>query len=188
MYKRQAHTSTPSLVAANGTEIPTYGKRTLTLSFCPGQSISQVFWIAAVKRPILGANFFIQQGLVIDPARCRLLDTATGKIYRGRGAVSHAISGLRTTDPQGPYEAILHEFPDLLVQSFSGTVKHPVRHYIETTGPPTPRQSSPAGQCQVGHCQGGVQEDGGPGNNPPVGLTMGIATRCSTSALSLIHI
>ena len=126
---------TPSLVAANGTEIPTYGKRTLQLSFGPGHAISQVFWIAGVKRPILGANFFIQQGLIIDLAQCRLVDKATGKIHRGRGASSPAISGLRTP-PQGPYQSLLHEFPDLLVQSFSGQVKHLVKHHIETTGPP----------------------------------------------------
>ena len=36
----------------------------------------------------------------------------------------------------GPYESILEEFPDLLLQSFKEAVKHKVQHYITTTGPP----------------------------------------------------
>ena len=128
---------TTSLRAANGTEIATYGKRSLNISFSPGHSISQSFWIADVKRPILGANFFINQGMVIDLPNCRLIHAATGKIHRGRHAPPScsAISGLRS-GPDGPYEALLLQFPDLLVQKFAGDVKHNVRHYIETTGPP----------------------------------------------------
>ena len=120
---------TPSLVAANGTEIATYGKRHLLLSFCPGHTISQSFWIADVKRPILGADFFIDQGLVIDLPQRRLVHAATGKVHRGRPATTPEIAGLRTS-PQGPYEALLLQFPDLLVQKFSGDVKHNVRHFI----------------------------------------------------------
>ena len=130
-----AHTRTLPLVAANGTEIATSDKRTLSLSFAPGHSISQSFWIANVRRPILGANFFIQQGLLIGLAQCRLLDKATGRVHRGRGAASPAISGLRIS-PVGPFEALLLEFPEIRAQTFSGDAKHPVRHYIETTGPP----------------------------------------------------
>ena len=55
-----------SLVAANGTEIATYGKKRLQLSFKPGHFICQEFWIAAVKNPILGANFFINHRFLID--------------------------------------------------------------------------------------------------------------------------
>ena len=128
-----AHTRTLPLVAANGTEIATYGKRTLSLSFGPGHSVSQTFWIADVRRPILGANFFIDQSLLIDLAQCRLVHKHTGEIFQGRGATSPVISGLRTA-AVGPYEAILEEFPDILVQSFTGEARHSVRHHIQTSG------------------------------------------------------
>ena len=36
----------------------------------------------------------------------------------------------------GPYEVLLEEFPALLLQNFKGDVKHQVRHYIPTSGPP----------------------------------------------------
>ena len=122
-------------MAANGTKIATFGKRTLSLSFSKGHSVSQVFWITDVRRPILGANFFIDQGLLINLAQCRLVDTNTGHIHRGRGAASPAISGLRTT-AVGPYESILTEFPDILVQSLAGDVRHSVHNHIQTSGPP----------------------------------------------------
>ena len=48
---------TQSLVAANGTEIPTFCQRELSLSLAPGHSVAQHFWIANVKRPILGWIF-----------------------------------------------------------------------------------------------------------------------------------
>ena len=54
-----------SLLAANGTEIATFGHRDLALSFAPGHHIVQSFWVANVKRPILGADFFIKQCLLI---------------------------------------------------------------------------------------------------------------------------
>ena len=50
------HTAT--LVAANGSDIKTFGKRDITLSFAPGVQMVHKFWIATVRRPILGADFF----------------------------------------------------------------------------------------------------------------------------------
>ena len=125
------------LVAANGTEIATFGRRQMTLSLALGHSISQSFWIANVKRPILGADFFISHHLLIDLPKRRLLDASTARPFQGRPAhaPAAAISGLHRAHT-GPYEALLQEFPDLLVQKFGSKVKHNIRHHIPTRGPP----------------------------------------------------
>ena len=72
---------TQSLVAANGTEIRTFGRRELILSLAPGHSIAQSFWIANVKKPILGADFFIAHNLLIDLHNRRLLDATTARPF-----------------------------------------------------------------------------------------------------------
>ena len=108
-----------SLVAANGTEIATFGRRGIKLSLAPGHAIVQDFWIANVKRPILGADFFIDHHLLIDLPGHRLLDASTGCPFHGRPALAPAaaISGLHRAHT-GPYEALLEEFPGILVQKF----------------------------------------------------------------------
>ena len=63
-----------SLLAANGTEIATFGRRDLALSFAPGHQVIQTFWVADVERPILGADFFIAHSLLIDLKKRRLLE------------------------------------------------------------------------------------------------------------------
>ena len=57
---------TTSLVAANGSNIHTFGKRFLRVYFAPGHQAEHSFWIATVNRPILGADFFTSQIFVED--------------------------------------------------------------------------------------------------------------------------
>ena len=64
---------TSQLVAANGSIIRTFGKRTLPISFGAGHEVLQPFWIATAQKPILGADFFRQHDLLIDVPRLRLL-------------------------------------------------------------------------------------------------------------------
>eukprot|EP00094_Tigriopus_californicus_P013837 TCALIF_13392-PA protein Name:"Protein of unknown function" AED:0.19 eAED:0.21 QI:5/0/0/0.75/0.66/0.25/4/0/311 len=59
-------TRTADLIAANGSAIPTYGKRSLTLTFSRGQTYRQDFRIAQVNQPILGADFFIANWLALN--------------------------------------------------------------------------------------------------------------------------
>ena len=92
------------LVAANGTAIDTFGKKTLQLSFAPGHTISQSFWIAQVRRPILGANFFIDHRILIDLPNRRLLDNAA-RPFLGRPAGWPTVSGLHRPSG-GPFEAL----------------------------------------------------------------------------------
>ena len=126
------HTAT--LVAANGSDIKTFGKRDITLSFAPGVQMVHKFWIATVRRPILGADFFASHELLIDVSNKRLVGPS-GQIFLATPTRRPAICGLRLPT-SGRFESLLEDFPSLLVQNFHGDVKHKVQHHIQTTGPP----------------------------------------------------
>ena len=55
-----------ALQAANGTAIDTYGRRKVSIKLPGGTVVQQSFLVANVARPILGADFFSQQDLIID--------------------------------------------------------------------------------------------------------------------------
>ena len=85
---------TTTLVAANGSAIKTFGKRSFTLSFAPGIQMVHDFWIATVRRPILGADFFAAQGFLIDMSNKRLIDPS-GRTFLASPTRRPAICGLR---------------------------------------------------------------------------------------------
>ena len=111
----------------------TFGKRSLPVNF-GGVAFSQEFWIASVSRPILGADFFSGHGLLIDMSR-KCLRLQSGSILKAVPSPAPSICGLRLPT-SGPYEALLEDFPSLLVQNFKGSTKHNIKHYIPTSGPP----------------------------------------------------
>ena len=51
----------PSLQAVNGTSIPTFGNRSLTLDLGPRRTFRWIFIITDVKKSILGADFLSLQ-------------------------------------------------------------------------------------------------------------------------------
>ena len=55
----------PSLLAANGTTIKTYGTRTLFLKFA-AKTYQWRFTVAEVSRPLLGADFLRSNSLLVD--------------------------------------------------------------------------------------------------------------------------
>ena len=72
------------LTAANGTNIQTFGSKEILLCFL-GLQVKHSFILADVKRPILGADFFLAQTLLIDiPRRC--LTGSTGVSVKARPA------------------------------------------------------------------------------------------------------
>ena len=126
---------TPSLVAANGTYIATFGTRemSLTIDRC---NYTWPFIIADVKTPLLGADFLQANALLVDLQSQRLLN-----------ATSFASSVLQQSDEPAlhlhhiasgdPYTCILDEFPAIMHPEFaSPSVRHGVEHFITTTGPP----------------------------------------------------
>ena len=132
---RHGGVRTPSLVAANGTNIATYGTREMSLSL-DRRNYTWPFIIADVRKPLLGADFLQANALLVDLQSRRLIN-----------ATSFASSALQQSDEPAlhlhhvtsndPYMRILDEFPAITRPEFaSPSVRHGVEHFITTTGPP----------------------------------------------------
>ena len=101
-----------SLQAVNNTTITTYGTRSLTLYLGLRCTLRWVFIIADVKKPILGADFLRNFGLLVDVKHNRLSDTRT--LLKVQGIVSHTSSlrpSLHAREPENEFSALLAEFP-----------------------------------------------------------------------------
>lgn len=64
------------LYAANGSAVPTYGEKLITL-FGLRHEFIWPFIVAAVTKPILGADFLHHFGLIVDSRTKRLMDAKT---------------------------------------------------------------------------------------------------------------
>ena len=125
------------LLAANGSKIPVYGSKLIKLRF-HGLSASHRFLLAAVKKPILGSDFFVRHHLLIDLHGRRLLRLLHGSCLslRAEAASQAEICGLHAPR-SNQVEALLDQFPQVLVSRYdSAPPKHGVRHLVPTTGPP----------------------------------------------------
>ena len=59
------------LIAANGSEIATYGQRAMQLDFDLGRQYNWVFYVADVTTPILGVDFLGESKFIINIHNCR---------------------------------------------------------------------------------------------------------------------
>ena len=93
------------------------------------------FIIADVTQPLLGADFLCHYGLLVDVRHKRLLDVHSYTSLDLQTADDAAPVLSNVTD--GPFSALLSEFPDLVTPTFHATsTKHSVEHFIPTDGPP----------------------------------------------------
>ena len=126
-----------SLQAINSTNIATYGVRSLTFDLGLRRPFPWTFIIAEVQKPILGADFLQNFGLVVDVSRHRLTDAVTH--LRVQGVLTDTPpSGISRCpkDPDNPYLNLLAEFPAVTqATSNDRPVKHNVTHHIRTSGP-----------------------------------------------------
>ena len=125
----------PSLVAANGSSIKTYGVRTIPLCFAT-KKYKWDFIIAEVSRPLLGADFLRANSLLVDLKGKRLVDAETysSTPLRKAGPLAPHLS---TISSNNEYDALLAEFPEITTPNFTHSpTKHGVKHFIKTTGPP----------------------------------------------------
>ena len=125
-----------SLVAANGSTIRTFGKRTITLRFAMKQ-YKWDFVIAEVSRPLLGADFLQANSLLVDLKGKRLVDAETylSSPLREAGAPALHLSTISRLEKE--YDKLLADFPEITTPNFSTRkAKHGVQHFIKTTGPP----------------------------------------------------
>ncbi|OXU16298.1 hypothetical protein TSAR_010581 [Trichomalopsis sarcophagae] len=134
-----------TLHAANQTQISTYGTRRLELSLGLRRNFTCNAIIADVPHAILGADFLIQHGLVVDVKGRRIVDAKTLLASRGalKPAAVSAISSIEAPQQNkgalaGRYDALLKEFADVFDNAISPTCTpgFPVKHVINTTGPP----------------------------------------------------
>lgn len=124
--------------AANGSAIRSYGVKMVTLDLGLRRTFRWPFHICDVSKPILGADFFYQFGLVPDLRNRHLIDTNIGLKARGSLAPSSQPSlQLLSSSTTCDYAAIIKEFPAILdPPSADRPVKHNVVHRITTTGQP----------------------------------------------------
>ncbi len=124
------------LTAANGSTIRTYGTR--TIKFLLGDyRFEWPFLIAAVERPLLGADFLRHSGLLVDVRGKQLVHSRTFSTVPLRHANAPSTSLESISSSGNSYARLLGEFPELTSPTFSQTTaKHGVLHYIPTQGPP----------------------------------------------------
>lgn len=128
-----------TLYAANGTEIPTYGVRTLNLDLGLRRQFQWPFIVAKVSRGIIGADFLNQFHLLIDIHNKKLIDGVTQLSVKGaiRSISDEHIISTLNNDLKSKFYDLLRPFPDLTKPYVSNTSsKHDVKHYITTKGVP----------------------------------------------------
>lgn len=92
------------------------------------------FLIASVTKPIIGAEFLKQSGLLIDIKNNRLIDPKTRTFVYGK-AFHGSFESLKFFAIETQYDKILKQFPELMnLPDFNMPVKHSVFHYIQTNG------------------------------------------------------
>lgn len=125
---------------ADGSTLPSWGRRIVPLQF-GGHTFSWPFLLAAVDRPIIGADFIAKNSWVVDLDGMQILDGKTmAPIFSAPWVDdlhnnTEDFTGLVTLDPR--ISSLLSEFSDIRGASFSDIKpQHGVEHHILTTGPP----------------------------------------------------
>ena len=147
------------LTAANGSDISTYGKRTIPLHF-NNRRFKWTFTIAHVSQTLLGADFLQTHSLLVDIKGQRLIDSSdyTSITLRSASTAALHLNSIASADDE--FAKLLAEFPDVTQPSFSNpTPKHRVELFIPTQGPP-PCSCTLASTRQVAVSQRRMEELG----------------------------
>ena len=125
------------LRAVNGSSIPIYGTRSLTIDLGLQRMFRWIFIIADIRTPIIRADFLREYGLLVNLKHGRLLDVTTS--LQTNGTISHVVSP-SPSFPQlenAEYDTLLAEFPSVTKPCTSPRpVQHSVTHHIRITDPP----------------------------------------------------
>ena len=144
------HRTTPSLYklqAANGTQIETYGERSLTLDLGMRKNFLWIFTQANVTTPILGADFLTHFNLSVNMATRTLIDNQTDLSVKGI-RTSFESTGISTALPSDSKLSYLLKQFSSITTPFKPTdvIRHSAKHHIKTTGQPVhaaPRRLRP---------------------------------------------
>ncbi|GFS85371.1 hypothetical protein TNCV_75971 [Trichonephila clavipes] len=91
---------------------------------------------ASVSIPIIGADFLYNFNISPDLRNRKLIDNAT-KISTNCKLVSPEVHSIKLVSGESIFHDVLREFPEIIkLPSFSQEVKHNIKHFIETSGPP----------------------------------------------------
>ncbi len=125
------------LTAANGTPIKTYGTRIVPLKLGE-QNFEWQFVIAAIKQPILGADFLREKNVLVDLSSRRLVDGRTYNSIPATAAANQVFSLHGIENPSNEFTKLVASRPALTTPTFSSKLppKHGVFHHIKTDGPP----------------------------------------------------
>lgn len=117
----------PAFEAPNGSAIPIYGKRSVTVCFA-SQRFTWDFVLAKVSNPLLGADFLCAKGVLVDRnffLQKRLAHCHVISVMRGVETVQRP----RPLAPDYVFSHLLLEFSDITTPIFSSnSTKHFVEH------------------------------------------------------------
>lgn len=131
------------LFAANGTQIKTYGVKSLTLNLNLRRDFKWSFIIADVNQPIIGADFLYYFKLLVDIRAQKLVDQVTN-LQVSAQITNCTTPAIKTIDEAHKYFRVLNKYPDILKpMSFKETPRHAVLHHIETKGKPVHARARP---------------------------------------------
>lgn len=132
-----------NLYAANNTSIATYGEKTLELDFNLRRPYKWKFIVAAVNKPILGADFLNHHNLIVDLKNRRLIDNVTSLAVKAP-ALKTDTPTVRSIDQRQSYHDILADYPGTIrITAMKLNTKHSVEHVIETSGQPIYARARP---------------------------------------------
>ena len=126
---------TEPLIASNGSTIDTFSTKTIQLDL-GFRKFKWPFVLANVNRPMLGADFFCSNHVLIDVYTSHILDAKT---YNNVPVKRDTAPTPRLNACTGnEFTNILQEFPSITRPQFSTcNLKHGVEHCIPSSGPPT---------------------------------------------------
>jgi cleavage and polyadenylation specificity factor subunit 1 len=125
------------LYAANGTEIPTFGIELRTIDLGLRRQFQWPFIVAKINKAILGADFLNKFQLLVDVHNKRLIDDVTKLCSEGKVMSISAENVVSTMSQNTKFTDLLLQYPDIAKPTLAPQIiKHDVKHYITTEGPP----------------------------------------------------
>lgn len=135
------------LYAANGSEIQTFGTKTLELNLSLRRPLRWTFIIANVTQPIIGADFLKYHCLLVDLNAHKLIDRRTDLNTIGT-IVKCAETTVSIVDSNHAYHDLLSEYTDItkpmpFKDDETDNNSCNIFHHIETTGTPVHARARP---------------------------------------------
>ena len=136
LFKNRSRDTNLTLFTANSTPIPTYGLHTGNIDLGLRRRFRWPFIIADILEPILGADFLIQNNLLIDMRNRQLIDSITSLTTKGK-VIKINIHSISTIDTTMSYADLLTKYIIITKPShFSPNSNNIFSHTIVTNGPP----------------------------------------------------